>query len=204
MSPALALKLVTPSREAFSWDSSVIGKIIEISGDVATARTSATVAWLHAAQAAGELVAWIQPVGGRLYPPDLAASGIDLNALLVVHVPEAAGAYGMPKAAEILLRSGAYGLVILDWSGSTPPNNPAAWQGRLLGLARTHESGVVLLTQKSAQAESLGALVSVRIEPRRQALRAGWFALEAAILKNKSGVSLSSAVIRRRGPAGLY
>src|SRR5688572_30810068 len=62
-------------------------RVIELSGHVMSARTTAAVALVIQAQARGEPVAWIQPEGGSLFPPDLAASGVDLDALIVVHVP---------------------------------------------------------------------------------------------------------------------
>lgn len=200
------------------------GRLLELSGDVdgsvATARTSAAVRVVRDAQSAGETAAWIQPRGGALYPPDLAACGIDLEALLVVHVPPSSaptrgGAgntqpHALCKAAELLLRSGAFGIVVVDFTHAAPPSGRQAWQGRLLGLARQHSSHVVLLTEKPATADSLGTLIGARVETRRvressadSRRGAGSFSLEHNLLKNKSGATMLVQRESRRGPWGM-
>jgi recombination protein RecA len=94
------------------------GRLTEIARLAAGAQLSLAVSCVVGAQARGETVAWIQLQGGTLYPPDLAEGGVDLDALLVVHVPVAAGSAGLCKAAELLLRSGSLGLVVIDLVGS--------------------------------------------------------------------------------------
>lgn len=197
------------------------GRLLELSGDpqaaVATARTSAAVRVVRDAQEAGETAAWIQPRGGTLYPPDLDACGIDLEALLVVHIPlpggphpQRAQPHALCKAAELLLRSGAFGIVVVDFTQGAPPSGREAWQGRLLGLARQHNSHVVLLTEKTSAADSLGTLIGARVEARRvresssDARRAaGAFSLEHDLLKNKSGATMHIRRESRRGPWGM-
>src|SRR6185503_11689 len=105
---------------------------LSAAGPVATL-TCATGLVLEAQEAA-EPVAWIAIAGGAaqergsaghryggsgfavagasFYPPDLADSGVDLDALVVVHAP---GGLAGVRAAERLLRSGAFGLVVLDF-----------------------------------------------------------------------------------------
>jgi recombination protein RecA len=177
------------------------GKLVELSGERATACVSAAVGAVRLAQSEEEPVAWIQPAGGPLYPPDLADCGVDLAALPVVHVPRAAGEYGPLKAAELLLRSGAFGLVVLDLRESRLRRD-TAWQGRLLALAREHRSRVVLLGAPAAN-RSLGPLVGVRIEPRRLRVGPGLFVVEHHLLKNKQGLALEGTAEHRRGPWGL-
>ena len=202
------------------------GRLVELSGNrdglVPGARTTTAVSVLRNVQHEGETAAWIQPKDGPLYPPDLEQSGIDLDALLVVHVPRAPSAaernardenalpFRLCKAAELLLRSGAFGLVVVDFCERAPPPGTEAWQGRLLGLCRQHNSRVLFLTEKPTTADSLGALVGLRIEPRRyrETPPAHWrggglFTVEHAVLKNKSGASLSLAQDHVRGPWGL-
>ncbi|HET6581841.1 MAG TPA: hypothetical protein VFG69_00315, partial [Nannocystaceae bacterium] len=147
------------------------GRLVELSGvvDGACARVSTAIAIVRHVQADGDTAAWIQPDGGPLYPPDLAEAGVDLEALIVVHVPSAALPHGLCKAAELLLRSSAFGLVVVDGTATTWPNAPTqAWLGRVLGLARQHGSRVVLLTEKPTHADSLGTLVGLRVESQRQ------------------------------------
>ena len=79
----------------------------------------------------------------------------------------------------------------------------SAWQGRLLGVAREHDSSVLLLSDGGSHAGSLGPLISVCLEPRRRRLQRGVFAVEHRIRKDKSGVLAALAEDRRRGPHGL-
>src|SRR5262245_7284003 len=92
------------------------GRMIEVSGVGAAARHTTAAALVREAQQGGGRTVWIQPEGGSLVPPDLAEAGVDLQALVVVHVPKDRGEVGLARAAELLLRSGAIGLVVLDLS----------------------------------------------------------------------------------------
>lgn len=178
------------------------GRLVELSAvpQGPSARTSTAVSLLRHAQHEGETTAWIQLAGGPLYPPDLHDSGVDLEALVVVHVPVDEGSAGLGKAAELLLRSEAFGLVVVDL-GALPSRT--AWHGRLLGLARQHGSRVLLLTDKSSSAESLGTLIGLRVEPRRERETPGHFRVEHHVLKNKSGAPVTPRVDRLIGPPGL-
>jgi len=145
------------------------GRLVELSTPSTgpSARTSTAVTLLAHAQQQGETAVWLQPQGGPLYPPDLSEAGIDLDALVVIHVPASSGPHGACKAAELLLRSGAFGMLVLDLTAGVPPGSGEAWQGRLLALARQHQAKVVLLTDKPSHAASLGPLVGLRIESTR-------------------------------------
>ncbi|HLT36410.1 MAG TPA: hypothetical protein VK034_08990 [Enhygromyxa sp.] len=192
------------------------GRIVELCGQ---AQTTAAVMLLAQVQREGETAAWIQLARGDLFPPDLAAAGVDVEALVVVHVPDRdqadrSPAAGQCRAAELLLRSGAFGLVILDF-GRGEPRGSTAWQGRLLGLARQHEARVVILRERTSEVaeSSLGPLTGLRIaswiEPSRRAddppgftPRTGCFTLRHEVLKNKSGGPVEPAPAQIRGPWG--
>jgi recombination protein RecA len=174
----------SPSREGSGFPR---GRVIEIaSAGADSAGSSAAVQILLACQREGDSVAWIQPRGGTLYPPDLHAAGLDLEALAVVHVPREAGGVGLAKAAELLLRTGAFGGVSLDFSQVRPPRGEA-WLGRLAALAREHDARSILLGPAASSA-SLGTMVSLRIQPRRRRIRPGRYRVELEILKNKAGL----------------
>jgi recombination protein RecA len=153
------------------------------------------------AQEAGEPVLWIQPESGTLYPPDLAASGVDLDALVVIHVPPLRGALGIVRAAELVLRSGAFGLVVGDVTAGVPRGD--AWQSRLAALARQHASRVVLLSDSSVGEASLGPMVSMRIEPIRERRAPGRFVVTYRLLKDKTGGTTAPSPDLRRAPCGL-
>jgi hypothetical protein len=74
------------------------------------------------------------------------------------------GAHAVVRATEILLRSGAFGLVVVDLSQEVPKGE-LSWQSRLSGLVRMHEARLVLLTGSRSEDPSLGPLVALRVAP---------------------------------------
>ena len=189
-----------------------VGRLTEIARVPAGAQLTLAVACVQQAQLRGEPVAWLQLEGGSLYPPDLAESGVDLDALLIVHVPVHAGRAGLAKAAELLLRSGGFGLVVIDLLGSAGEADAQLQlpvQSRLLGLVREHDSAVLLLSDGSGgqghgqDQRSLGPLISLCIEPHRHRIARGEFVLEPRARKDKSGSLCALASEPRRGPWGL-
>ena len=185
------------------------GRLTEIARLASGAQLSLAVSCVACAQARGEPTAWLQLEGGSLFPPDLADSGVDLDALLVVHVPAAAGQAGLCKAAELLLRSGGLGLVVIDLVGAGSGSGSDLQlqvQSRLLGLAREHHCAVLLLSDFAGQRGrqgSLGPLVGLCIEPHRQRVGRGAFRIEPRARKDKSGSLCALAVEPRRAPWGL-
>jgi recombination protein RecA len=184
-----------PEPAAWSLDTAG-GRIVELSGQGAAPRLSLAFALVRDAQRRGETAAWVTHRGGTFYPPDAAAGGIRLDRLPVVFAPDApAGA----RAADKLVRSGAFGLVVLDLAGPVP----VPLLSRLAGLARQHEAAVVFLTDKASTEPSLGPLVSLRCEGSRQAAGGGRFACTVRAIRDKRrGPGWSSSEVRR-GPVGL-
>ena len=178
------------------------GRLVELSGEQGTARVSVAASIIACAQREEETAVWIQPAGGPLFPPDLADAGVDVEALVVIHVPRHAGSHAPFKGAELLLRSGGFGAVVIDLRGLAVPTG-VAWQGRLLSLAREHQARVLLLTDTPAHQASLGPVVALRIESKRVRHPRGGFVLEHRVLKNKSGLPLDLDAEPRRGPWGL-
>jgi recombination protein RecA len=175
------------------------GRLVELSARGATATLTAAIEIVVEAQTQGEPVAWLAPWNGTFYPPDVADNGVDLAALVVVRVADAIAA---ARSAERLLRSGAFGLVVLDLSFG--PNSELAMpvQGRLVTLAQTHDAAVVCLTEKSADAASLGSLVSLRAEATRLHERDAW-SMSVRVLKDKRRGPGAERSVKRRSPAGL-
>lgn len=197
----VATKEAGPGSRPLAWQGKALaGRIIELSGS--TGRTSTAVSMLLAAQREGETVVWIEPTDGALYPPDLAAAGVDLDALVIVRVPTKEGPEGLCRVAEWLVRSGGFGLLVMDLMGRAPAAQ-SPWQTRLSGMLRRHDAQLCVLSDSEAAAPSLGAMVALRLEPQRQRDEDGSFLLSHHILKNKLGVVHGPAPERRRAPAGL-
>jgi recombination protein RecA len=176
------------------------GRLVELSARGATATLTTAIELVIEAQDAAEPVGWVTFGNATFYPPDVADSGVDLAALVVVRVRDATAA---AHAAERLLRSGAFGLVVLDFGGAGPVEIPLAHQGRLVTLAQTHDAAVVCITEKPAEAPSLGSLISLRAEALRSHGRERDHEVTLRVLKDKRRGPGWSRTIKRRGPAGF-
>src|SRR5262249_51830809 len=120
---------------AAKWElASVRGRLVELSARGATATLTAAIELVAEAQLQSEPVAWLAPVSGTFYPPDVAESGVDLAALVVIRTLDSLAA---ARAAERLLRSGAFGLVVIELGVA---DLSMQVQGRLVTLAQTHDA----------------------------------------------------------------
>src|SRR5712672_268927 len=119
-------ELITPATERERWSLDALrGRLVELSARGATATLTTSIELVREAQYAAEPVAWVTLSNGSFYPPDVADSGVDLAALVVVRVVDTTTA---ARAAERLLRSGAFGLVVLDFGGGGVVEVPLAHQ----------------------------------------------------------------------------
>lgn len=177
--------------------------LVEISGQHACARTTTAVSCVIEAQAHAELVAWVQPKEGALFPPDLDAAGVDLDSLIVIHVPHQAGPFALVRAAEWLVRSGAFGLTVIDLTDAQPPGSSINWQGRLRALLRQYDGRILLLTSNAHEDPSSGPLVGLRVEARRGPLHADRFEVHAHVLKDKVGITTELSSTNSLAPTGL-
>jgi hypothetical protein len=97
----------------------------------------------HNAQDAREACVWIRKPDNGAFPPDLAACGVDLHALVFVRVAEFAE---MAHAAEALLHCGAIGLVVVEVHREARPR--VAMLKRLADAARAQHAVALLLTER--------------------------------------------------------
>ncbi len=194
-----------------SWRLAVlVGRLAELSSREGAAGLTLAFSLVLDAQRAGEPVGWLTADESAFFPPDAARGGVDLDALVVVRLPTAGQ---LPRAAEHLARSGAFGLLVLDLGEAA--RVPVPMQMRLLGLARQHESAVLFLTRKRDGDASLGSLVSLRAEARQASagparagedarrFGSGVFTCTARVLKDKRGGPGWRHVEVCRGPDGL-
>ena len=175
----------------------VAGRFAEISGSNATAALTLTCGLVLDAQKRGEPMGWATSTESSFYPPDAAQLGIDLAALVVVRVPKPDA---IARAGEKLLRSGGFGLVVLDLGLA---DMPTPLQSRLTGLAHHPHSGLVCLTEKDSKAFSLGSLVSLRVHAERKRARSNHFACGLHVLKDKRRGPTWRHEELRHGPPGL-
>lgn len=231
------------------------GRLVELSAPAhgPGALYTAASALLVECQLRGEIAAWVAAGPAHFHPGDLVECGVDLAALPVVRAGDLARA---ARAADRLLRSGGFGLLILDLieaprgkestsraprAVSPPPESsslesfpsterrtsrrvqgnanhvaPSGRQAlagdgtlqvsllsRLAGLARHHQTVLVVLTQKPSDSPSIGSIVSLRAESivRRTAFDRFEWSLD--VLKDKTqGAGWRHAAVCR-GPEGL-
>ena len=120
------------------------GRLTEVVGARSSGKTSFALAAAARTSSAGQLVAWIDGTG-ELYPPVAAALGVDLERLLIVkssaRPDEGGSGLAAARAGEIVARSHAFGLVVLDLpERASFPERAAA---RLRAAA--HEAGVAVV-----------------------------------------------------------
>lgn len=191
----------TATTEALDLES-LRGRLVELSSWGNMAPLTFACGLVLEAQLTGEPAAWIATGESHFYPPDFARCGIDLDALPVVRVANARTA---ARAADKLVRSGAFGLVLIDLIDlGANAAVPSPLQSRLLALAGKHATAVLFLTRKKAEAPSLGSLVSLRAQANRRRTVEGRYACDVEIVKDKRRGPGRSHVEVHHGPAGLH
>jgi recombination protein RecA len=175
------------------------GRFGELSGDRSGAPLTLVFRLVREAQKQAEPVAWVGRWESTFFPPDVADAGVDLAALPVVRAPDALAA---ARAADLLLRSGAFGLLVLDVGPGASLPLPA--QTRLVGLAKQYETALVCLTEKANDRPSLGSLVSLRAHAARTRQERDRFHCEVRVIKDKRrGPGWKHAEVCH-GPDGLH
>lgn len=175
----------------------IAGRLVEISSSGASAALTIAFGLVREAQVRGEPVGWVTSTASFFYPPDAAQSGADLAALVVIRL---LCAENIPRAGEKLLRSGGFGLVVLDLG---TVNIPMPLQSRLTGLAHRHHAALVCLTEKEQKIFSLGSLVSLRVHAQKKRASENRFVCALRILKDKRRGPTWNYEESYSGPAGL-
>ena len=195
------------------WERAALNGILtELVGGPRSANVSVASQLILQAQTAGEQVAWVATHRDVFFPPDMAAAGVDLAALPVVWAadgpaeePVAAGrghASRAVRACEQLLRSGAFGLIIIDLAKDLRLNATA--QGRLLRLAEQHDAQVLVIRRKRSDGAYSGSLVTVRVESSREQIGPGRFRCTITNTKDKREGPGWTTSEEFDGPPGLY
>ena len=194
---SLAQKL-RPAIPSTPWTlDEVAGRLVELSSSTAAATLTLAFTLIHEAQERGESVGWVTLADSFFYPPDVARGGIDLAALVVIRL---ARAENIARAGEKLLRSGGFGIVVLDLGAA---DIPMPLQTRLTGLAHRHHTALICLTEKESGAFSLGSLVSLRAHAEKKRVEDNRFACALRVLKDKRRGPTWNYEELYAGPAGL-
>lgn len=189
----------TPGPAPASWTCDALGGCLaELSGTGASPSLTLAFSLVHEVQQRGEPVVWITRAESTFFPPDAAQGGIDLAALAVVRLADRRQCL---RAAEQLVRSGAFGLLVIDLGRDL--DLPLAAQTRLAGQALAHGTLVLCLTTKTEDEPSLGSLVSVRAHARRIRRGDGRFVCQVRAVKDKRRGPGWSDEVWCRGPDGV-
>jgi hypothetical protein len=139
-------------------------------------------------------------VGVDLFPPALAAAGVRLERLLIVRSREPVAT---ARAADIVVRSGAFTVVVIPALPSGRGTGSATWT-RLASL--THRANALLVAVGDEASAELRYFASVRLETALERVRwngpsghlgelAG-FDLRAIVRKHKRAVPAGEALVR--------
>ncbi len=190
------------------------GKLAELRSAAAPAVLTAGMNLVLKAQTGLETAVWVTSTESIFFPEDAQTWGVDLDAMAVVRVP---GAAAMLQASDKLIRSGAFGLIILDFvsplpspmgKGDSKPGAPGhvsfAQQARFLGLAKKHQTALVFLTSTHSPLSGASSLVSLRGEVGRRHADTDIYKVRIHILKDKQHGPGWHHEERCLGPDGLY
>lgn len=158
----------------------LMGRFVELTGSEATAGLTAAGALIVETQRRGELAAWVGSRRSIFFPPDFAAMGVDLEALPVVQAEDAVAS---ARAADTLLRTGSFTLIVMDLAPRS--HLPLAVQTRLVGLANKHRTVLTCLTRNVGHDAPLGSLVSLRGETSRRRSDFDRFTYDIDVIKDK-------------------
>jgi hypothetical protein len=131
-------------------------------------------------------------IGTELFPPALAAAAVRLERLLWVPVddPKATA-----RAADIVLRSGAFGVVVIPALPSGPGTSSATWT-RLASLA--HRAGALLVALGVEVSTELRYFASVRVETAIERVR--WNGTDG-LLCELAGYDVRATVLKHKRAA---
>ena len=146
-------EIAEPASEPERWSlRALTGRLSLLCG---IGRVSAAATMVVAAQAKKEPCAWVVESGFEPFAPDLMAAGIALDSLLLLRLR---AAQKLPRAADLLARTGGLGLVVID-AHDAPPR---AMLRRLAGHAQRHAMAVVLLADQPSMDPSISLMVHLR------------------------------------------
>lgn len=188
------------------------GQLVELCAGAASSALSFSARLIAQAQGEDAPVAWVTSGESLFFAPDMLRNRVDLGALAIVWPP---GHMQVLRAVDALLRSGGFGLVIVDFGEGARISD--AQQDRLARMAKRHEATVVFLRgQPLGQGRRAGASlqrandsrpgalrVSLRVEATRVRAAGGDFCCVLRALKDSRRAPGWSEKEVRHGTPGL-
>jgi len=182
--------------------SELAGRVMEASGWNQSACLTLAAGLIRESQEEGRLCAWIMPGNDRdeslFFPPDFADSGIICSMLPILRCRSNADGFGL---AEKLLRSGGFGLVVIDLTSGR------SLKGRVVGrvhvLARKFSSLVLCLTRSPTGSPSLDPMVFLHVHVDASINSEGRIGVMPHIEKDKTHIVRHSMELLYDAPLGL-
>lgn len=181
------------------------GSLVEVSVSGKSAGLSYVAHQIRLMQGSHDMVVWLTTnEAGLIAGDDARVSGIDLAQCTFVKTPSVTDA---GRAADKLIRSGAFGLIVLDATVGEPPPEPLL--SRLQKLTRKHQCSLIMVTRKDDAAPSLSSMVSVRLSATRRCLKHAPWSLQPSyevvptVLRNKTPYPIEETPITCYAPEGL-
>ena len=197
-----AIRLIAPDehsdRNPFSF-SALRGRLTEIAVESGTPAFSLLSILLKSAQRLEEPAVWVAAGATIFYPPDFSMNGVTIERLPVVWTSSRESAL---RATEHLLRSGAFGLIVVDLE--TPGELLPGRLGTLNRLASLQQIVVVFLNTRSNGQEGLGSLISLRLSVKLQHKGPNHFVCRVIATKDKQTPAGWVQEVPFRGTDGLY
>jgi hypothetical protein len=182
----------------------VRGRINEITGGAGVGKTSLAAAFLARATGRGEVAAWID-FAGAFDPLSMRAAGVDLARVLWVCAAgrqsrlEQQREKNFLKAAELVLETSGFGLIVFDFGARTFPLMPSVALRMARRAERSSSAVLILAIRRICGTFAALTLSLVHSEarfsrPSRSAptLFDG-FAIDARVARNKLGGAGSAA-----------
>lgn len=189
-----------PDRsQVFSYPG-VRGRLVEIVTTGGAPVLSVVSLLIGEAQREGLPVVWVTTGPSLFYPPDFARNGVSVESLPVIQAGSRDRAF---RATEHLLRSGVFGLVVVDLE--TPGPVRLGKLGTLNRLASLHDVGVIFLNRSEDRNDvPLGSLISLRISVELEHPRAHRFLCRIRAIKDRLAVEGWTREVDFHGADGLY
>ena len=161
------------------------GMVVEFSGWNQSACISLSIPLIQECQLAGKICAWIVPCSveraSLFFPPDFAESGINCSEIPILWCKNAMDGFGI---AEKLLRSGGFGMLVLDLTESRRIRSNT--MGRIHNMAQRFGSLVLCLTRKPQGEPSLDPMIFVHVHVEARKKNTDVYEVMATIQKDKA------------------
>ncbi len=176
------------------------GQISELSAERGQAYINLVFDLIVEAQSRREPVAWIGDRPSIFYGPDARHRTIDWQAVALISL---VSARDRARAADQLLRSGAFGLVIIDLAGATAPHIGDPLMHRLAQWSRRHTTATLFINDVTAESKALSPLLQRRVCARWSDVDAERLIATYTITKDKRQAPGAQIEEVYHGPMGL-